>query len=93
MDPKKLKGVADYPRPQTTTDVWAFLGFTSYYHYFVEGYSQIAQPLLDLTKKSTKWNWGPTHTKAFETLKTKMCTAPVLKQPNFVKKFYLQTDA
>jgi hypothetical protein len=21
MDPKKLKGVADYPRPQTTTDV------------------------------------------------------------------------
>jgi hypothetical protein len=31
--------------------------------------------------------------KAFETLKTKMCTAPVLKQPNFGKKFYLQMDA
>jgi hypothetical protein len=42
MDPKKLKGVADYPKPQTTTDVQAFLGFTGYYHYFIEGYSQIA---------------------------------------------------
>jgi hypothetical protein len=31
MDPKKLKGVADYPVPKTPTDVRAFLGFTGYY--------------------------------------------------------------
>jgi hypothetical protein len=51
MDPKKLKGVADYTRPRNPTEVRAFLGFTGYYRYFVQGYSQIARPLLDLTKK------------------------------------------
>jgi hypothetical protein len=91
MDPKKLKGVADYPVPKNPTDVRAFLGFTGYYRYFVQGY--IAQPLLDLTKKTKKWHWDEPQFKAFETLKSKMCAAPVLKQPNFDKKFYLQTDA
>jgi hypothetical protein len=42
MDPKKLMAVANYAMPQNTTDVWAFLGFTGYYRYFVPGYSQIA---------------------------------------------------
>ena len=92
MDPKKLKGVADYPVPKTPTDVQAFLGFTGYYWYFIQGYSQIAQPLLDLTKKTEKWHWDEPQVKAFKTLKSKMCSAPVLKQPNFARKFYLQTD-
>jgi hypothetical protein len=93
MDPKKLKGVADYPVPKTPTDVCAFLGFTGYYRYFIQGYSQITRPLIDLTKKMEKWNWGPTQFKAFETLKTKLCMALVLQQPDFSKKFFLQTDA
>jgi hypothetical protein len=39
------------------------------------------------------WHWGPDQEKAFITLKWLMCSAPVLTQPNFDKKFYLQTDA
>jgi hypothetical protein len=58
MDPKKLKEVADYPPPTTPTEVQRFLGFTGYYHYFIPNYSKIARPLLDLTKKATKWMWG-----------------------------------
>src|SRR5260221_6959316 len=69
MDPKKLQGIADYPVPQNPTDVRAFLGFTGYYRYFVQGYSQIAHPLLDLTKKSETWQWGEAQFKAFEPLK------------------------
>jgi Reverse transcriptase (RNA-dependent DNA polymerase) len=42
MDLKKLKGVADYARPKNPTEVRTFLGFTGYYRYFVQGYSQIA---------------------------------------------------
>ena len=58
MSPKKLQGVADWPIPKTPTDVRQFLGFTGYYCYFVPNYSSIAQPLLDLTKKTTLWHWG-----------------------------------
>jgi hypothetical protein len=41
----------------------------------------------------TPWHWGPDQEKAFITLKRLMCMAPVLWQPDFSKKFYLQTDA
>jgi len=93
MDPKKLKGVADYPIPLNPTDVRAFLGLCGYYRYFIPRFSEIARPLLDLTRKSEKWHWDKPQFKAFETLKSQMCAALVLKQPNFEKKFYLQTDA
>jgi hypothetical protein len=42
MDPKKLQAVAMYLTPCNLTDVQAFLGFTGYYQYFIQGYSQIA---------------------------------------------------
>jgi hypothetical protein len=93
MDPKKLKGVADWPIPRNPTEIRQFLGFTGYYRYFVPNYSKIARPLLDLTKKTTEWKWGESQHKAFEELKTRMCCSPVLTQPDFDRKFYLQTDA
>ena len=85
MSLKKLQGVADWPIPKTLTDVQQFLGFTGYYCYFMPNYSSIAQPLLDLTKKTTPWHWGRQQFKAFEELKSQMCSSPVLTQPNFNK--------
>jgi reverse transcriptase-like protein len=93
MDPKKIQGIADWSPPTTVTEVRQFLGFTGYYRYFVPNYSKIARPLLDLTKKTFNWHWGPEQMRAFETLKTLMCHKPVLAQPNFDKRFYLQIDA
>ena len=93
MDPTKVKGVADWPPPKNPTEIRRFLGFTGYYRYFVPNYSKIARPLLDLTKKTTPWHWGKDQHRAFEELKTRMCCGPVLTQPNFSKRFYLQTDA
>ncbi len=69
MDPKKLKGIADWPTPKNPTEICKFLGFTGYYQYFIQGYSKIARPLLDLTKKAMVWNWGEQQQKAFEELK------------------------
>ena len=42
MDPSKLKGVANWPKPKTPTEIRQFLGFTGYYHYFIPKYSEIA---------------------------------------------------
>ncbi len=92
MDPKKLKGVADWPKPNTPTEICKFLGFTGYYRYFIQGYSKIARPLLDLTKKAIVWNWGEPQQRTFKELKTRMCSQPILTQPDFNKPFFLQTD-
>jgi hypothetical protein len=93
MDPKKLTAVTNYLEPKNTMDIHTFLGFTGYYQYFIPGYSQVVHPLLNLTKKTTTWHWGSVQNMAFMALKKLMCMAPVLTQPNFNKKFYLQMDA
>ncbi len=50
MEQGKVDKVKEWKLLQNVTEVWHFLGFTGYYWYFIQGYSQIAQPLLDLTK-------------------------------------------
>jgi hypothetical protein len=93
MDKKKVEQVADWKQPTNPTEVRSFLGFTGYYCYFIKDYSKIARPLLDLTKKAIAWNWGPKQQAAFVELRNRMCKEPVLTQPNFERRFYLQTDA
>ena len=93
MDPTKLKGVADWPTPRTVRDVRAFLGFTGFYRYFVPNYSQIARPLIELTKKTTPFHWEEPQIQAFERLKTLMCSRPILRQPDYERQFFLATDA
>jgi hypothetical protein len=93
MDPTKIKGVADWPKPNNVRDVRAFLGFTGFYRYFIPNYSKIARPLIDLTRKATPFHWKSPQMKAFETLKTIMCQKPILRQPNYDNPFFLLTDA
>ena len=50
-DPEKVSAVVDWPVPKTLTEVWSFLGLASYYRSFVKGFSQIAAPLHELSKR------------------------------------------
>ena len=93
MDSTKVKGVADWPRPQMVKDIRAFLGFTGFYRYFIPNYSAIACPLIELTRKATPFHWEEPQVKAFETLKTLMCWKPILHQTDYSKPFFLATDA
>jgi hypothetical protein len=93
MEQSKVDRVKEWIPPHNVREVRKFLGFTGYYRHFIKGYSQIARPLLDLTKQAMSWQWGETQHKVFEKLHDAMVTKPVLQQPNFEKTFYLQTDA
>jgi hypothetical protein len=93
MDPEKLQGIVDWKTPLTPIDIQTFLGFTGYYQYFILNYFRIARPLLELTRKATPWRWGTRQVTVFNKLKDRMCADPVLMQPNFKCKFYLQVNA
>jgi hypothetical protein len=54
---------------------------------------KIVWPLLNLTKKNLLWHWNRPQHNTFKELKMRMCCSPVLTQPNFKEKFYLQIDA
>ena len=68
MEQGKVDKVQSWKPPRNVTEVWRFLGFMGYYRYFIQGYSQIAQPLLDLMKQATPWHWDAEQQKAFEGL-------------------------
>ena len=93
MDPDKLSVIRDYRAPTTPKRVRQWLGLTNYYKRFIKDYSQITSPMRELLKKDAKWRWDARHQEAFETLKEKLMSAPVLALPDFSKRFILQTDA
>ncbi|KFY29935.1 hypothetical protein V493_02205 [Pseudogymnoascus sp. VKM F-4281 (FW-2241)] len=78
MDPKKVSAVLDWPTPTTVKEVQAFLGFANFYRRFIAGYSKVAQPLTELTKKDLAFNWTDKAEAAFQELKTKFTEAPIL---------------
>src|SRR4051794_18448879 len=71
----------------------SFLGLTGYYHCFVQNYSDIAEPLTDLLKKDKPYKWSPVCQQAFQELKKRLTTAPILRNPDPKLKFILTTDA
>ena len=78
MDLRKIEVVRDWSRPKNLREVRSFLGLCAYYRKFVHGFSAIANPLHALTRKYARFDWSDTCQKAFETLKEKMLTAPVM---------------
>ena len=69
MDPIKLKGIKNWPISTTIKQVQSFLGFGNFYRKFISHYSDLAQPLNNLTKKEKKFKWTIECQKSFDTLK------------------------
>ena len=82
----------DFKIPKTATRIRSFLGLDRCYRKFIRNFSKIAKPPTDLTKKDTPFHWTDKQL-AFDTLKQKLCEAPVLQYPDFEKTFTLITDA
>ena len=93
MDPVKVAGVTEWPAPMNQKEVQSFLRFTNFYHQFIEDFSHHACPLFDLTKADTKWKWGPKEQSAFDVLKEKVTSAPILVLPDNSKPFRIKADS
>jgi len=64
-----------------------------YYRSFIRRYANITAPLENLLKKAETFQWTPECEKAFETLKEKLITTPILIFPNWEKEFHVHVDA
>ncbi|GJW91326.1 putative reverse transcriptase domain-containing protein [Tanacetum coccineum] len=89
--------VRGYPnclhRQQNPKEVRQFLGLAEYYRRFIEGFSLISKPLTKLTEKNKKYEWGTEEDEAFQTLKQKLCSAPILALPEGTENFVVYYNA
>ncbi|GJV70476.1 putative reverse transcriptase domain-containing protein [Tanacetum coccineum] len=93
VDPAKIEAIKDWASPKTRTEIRQFLGLASYYRRFIEGFSKIARPMTKLTQKSMKFEWGEKAEAAFQLLKQKLCSAPILALPKGSENFVVYCDA
>jgi hypothetical protein len=91
-DPGKINAVLHFPEPKVVTNVRSFLGLTGYYQKYIRGYSRMASPLFELTKKDVAFVWNQNCQRAFDDLKRALMGAPILVRPDFKEPFYLDVD-
>ena len=93
MDPAKVERVVNWIRPSCLKQSQSFVGFCNFYRRFIRDFSRIARPLTRLAKKETPFKWSEDCEAAFQTLKTAITTAPVLRHFDRDREAILETDA
>ena len=91
-DPEKTAAISRLLPPRTRTEVRGFLGLTGYYREFVLRYAHLAKPLNLLLKEDTPWEWSPPCQRAFDDLKTRLMSTPILALPDHDRPYTLHTD-
>nr|GEY67902.1 putative reverse transcriptase domain-containing protein [Tanacetum cinerariifolium] len=77
----------------TNLDSNVVIGLAGYYRRFIERFSKIARPMIKLTQKSVKFDWGEKAEAAFQLLKQKLCSALILALPEGSENFVVYCDA
>jgi transposase InsO family protein len=93
VDEDKIEVIKEWKIPNSVTEVRSFLGLANYYRRFIKGYTQLAVPLLELTKKEKGFQWSENCQKSFDSIKEALSSAPVLRMPNFALDFHIWPDA
>lgn len=73
-----IVAIADFPPPRDVRGVQRFLGMCAYFRKFIEGFSLLAKPLTDLTRKEVVFKFAEKEMKAFKVLKSRLMAAPLL---------------
>ena len=93
VDPQKIEATVNWKPPTNVSEVQSFLGLTSYYRKFVQGFSKIANPLTNLLKNDQKFEWSNTCQHSFEELRQRLTKAPVLALPSGKDGYVVYSDA
>ena len=92
-DPSKVQLVQDWPPPRNVADLRSFVGLASYFRKFIILFASITACLTRLFRKGIAWAWTLACQTAFDTVKTLLTIAPVLKLPDYEHEFTVVVDA
>lgn len=90
---RKTDAVKHFKEPKNVHEIRQFLGLAGYFRKFIQNFAIIANPLTQLTKKNVKWVWGPPQQNAFDLLKNKLSSKPILVPFDHKLETEVHTDA
>ncbi|GJZ59972.1 putative reverse transcriptase domain-containing protein, partial [Tanacetum coccineum] len=93
VDPTKIESIKDWASPKTPIEIRQFLGLVGYYRRFIKGFLKIAKSMTKLTQKGIKFDWGEKEENAFQLIKQKLCSVPILALPEGSEDFMVYCDA
>ncbi|KAL0168457.1 hypothetical protein M9458_036679, partial [Cirrhinus mrigala] len=94
MDDSKVRAVVNWPQPATIKELQRFLGFATFYRRFIRNFSSITAPLTTMIKGGRqRLAWTPPAITAFQELKNRFTTAPILHYPDPDLEFIVEVDA
>jgi hypothetical protein len=93
VDLNKVADILNWKTPTDARGIKSFIGMAKYYRRFIEGFSNIAKPMTALLANKVEFKWTQKFQEAFEALKEKLTTAPVLVLPDVHKPFSVYCDA
>ena len=82
VDPEKVEAMMSWERLKSAFEIRSFLGFAGYYRRFIEDFSRLAALMTRLTRKEVNFDWDDQCEEAFQELKRRLTTAPILKVPD-----------
>ncbi|KAL6480112.1 hypothetical protein MHYP_G00111450 [Metynnis hypsauchen] len=89
----KVLAINAFPPPRSKRELKRFLGMAGYYRCFCRNFSDVVLPLTSLLCNNVPFLWSSACQSAFESVKSLLCSSPVLAAPNFARAFKLEVDA
>ena len=93
VDPEKVEVVICWERLKSVFEIRSFLRLAGYYRRFIEDFSRIAAPMKRLTRKEVKFDWDDRCEEAFQELKRRLTSAPILIVPDRGQGYTVYCDA
>ena len=93
VDLEKVEAVMSWERPKSVFEIRSFLGLVWYYKRFIEDFSRLATPMTRLTRKEVKFDWDDRCKEAFQKLKRRLTSTPILIVPERGQGYTVYCDA
>ena len=78
VDLEKVEAVMSWERLKSVFEIRSFLELARYYRKFIKDFSRLVAPMTRLTPKGVKFEWNDLCEKAFQELKRRLTSAPIL---------------
>ena len=93
VDPEKVEVVMSWEKSKSVFEIHSFLVLAGYYRRFIEDFSRLATPITRLTRKEVKFDWDDRCEEAFQELKRRLTSAPILIVPYRRQGYTVYCDA